>query len=150
MTLHGAVDYVDSKYDSFVITQPTQFVPPGRTGCIQTYSGGFATVDCSGFPLVRSPKWSGSAGFTQSFDMANGGTVALGGDLSFASSAYLFTEFLPIQKQGSYANLSASLTYTAAGDRWFISGYVRNITDEVIYTGGSGQSSAFVQGMGIE
>lgn len=145
-TLRGAVEYVDSKYDEFLIVQPAQFAPPGRTGCVQTYSGGLATIDCSGFPLVRSPKWSGNAGFTQEFDLTNGGTVALSGDMAFSSSYYFLTEFTAQEKQGAYATFSATLTYTAPGDKWHIGAFVRNITNEAVYNGGNGQSSFFAQG----
>lgn len=71
--------------------------------------------------------------------------MALNGDMAFSSSYYLATDFQPGQQDDGYINLSASLTYTAPEDRWFLSAYVRNITNAAIYTGG-GHQSGFVQG----
>ena len=146
-TLRASVEYVDSNYDNFVLTQLAQFAPPGRTSCSQAYSPtGTVTVNCSGFPLVRSPKWSGNLGLSHDIPLGNGGKVALDADVSFSGSYYLATDFRPKQQDDGYNNVSASVTYHAPDDRWFISAYGRNLSNEAIYTGGGGHQSGFVQG----
>jgi iron complex outermembrane receptor protein len=147
-TLRGAIEYVDSEYKQFVIQQSAMFVPPGRVGCgvSAPNAQGLVTVDCSGKPLIRSPKWSGNAGFNQVIDMANGGNFTIDADVSFAGSRYVSADFTAAQLAKSYANISASLTYNAPDSRWFVSAFVRNLTNAVIYTGGGGHQAAFVSG----
>ena len=147
-TLRGAIEYVDSEYKQFVIQQSAMFVPPGRVGCPVTAPNaqGLVTVDCSGKPLIRSPKWSGNVGFTQEFELGNGGHVTLDADASFAGSRYVSADFTAAQLAKSYVNVSTSLTYNAPDNRWFVSAWVRNLTNAEIYSGGGGHQAAFVSG----
>jgi iron complex outermembrane recepter protein len=152
-TLHAGIEYVNSKYTSFNFVQGALFTAPGSTACAVSPSslppspvGPFVNVDCSGFQLVRSPKWSGNAGLSQVFDFSNGGNVTFDTDVAFASGRFISTSFVPNSKVKGYANVSASLTYNAPDDRWFIGGYARNITKAKVYTGGGGDQSPFVTG----
>jgi iron complex outermembrane recepter protein len=147
-TLHAAVEYVDSEYKAFVLQQSALFVPPGRVACPVSApsSQGLVTVDCSGKPLVRSPKWSGNAGFSQEVDVGNGGNITFMADVAFASRSYETTDFIAAELAKGYSNVSASLTYNAADGKWFVSAFGRNLTNEEIYTGGGGHQAAFVGG----
>jgi iron complex outermembrane receptor protein len=152
-TLHAGIEYVNSKYTSFNFVQAAAFTSPGSTGCAVSPSslppspvGPFVNVDCSGFQLVRSPEWSGNAGLSQVFDLRNDADVTFETDVAFASSRFLTTSFIPNAQVAGYASVSASLTYNAPDKNWFISGFVRNITDAKVYTGGSGDQSPFVTG----
>ena len=44
--------------------------------------------------------------------------------------------YAPTARMGSWSVLDADLTYESAS-KWSVSGWVRNITDKAIYTGGS-------------
>ena len=147
-TLRGALSYVDSEYKSFVIQQSALFVPPGRVACPVTAPNaqGLVTIDCSGQPLIRSPKWSGNIGLTQAFELGNGGNVTFDADMAFASKRFVNADFTAAQLAKGYTNISASLTYNAPNEKWFVSAYVRNLTNEVIYSGGGGHQAAFVAG----
>lgn len=147
-TLRGAVEYVDATYDSFQMAQPANFVPPGRVACPVSAPdmNGIVIIDCAGFPMVRSPKWTGTFGYNQIFDMENGGNVTFNTDVSFASKSWLATDFHPTQLAPSYATVAASVTYTAPDDRWYVTGWVRNLTNQAIYTGGGGNQNGFVNG----
>jgi iron complex outermembrane recepter protein len=147
-TIHGAVEYVDSDYKEFIIQQLAFFVPPGRTGCNVSAPNaqGLVTIDCSGKQLVRTPKVSGNAGFTQAFELGSGGNVSLETDVAFAGQRYLATDFVSAQLADSYANVSASLTYNAPGDKWYVGAFGRNLTNAEIFTGGGGHQSGFVTG----
>jgi len=153
LTLRAAIEYVNSKYLDFTFVQAAAVTAPGSTGCTVSSSdlpasalGPFVSIDCSGFPLVRSPKWSGNAGATQVFDLANGGNLTLDADVSLASARYVSTSFVANARVRGYGNASASLTYNAPEGRWFLGGYVRNITNARVYTGGGGDQSIFVPG----
>lgn len=122
--------------------------PPGRVACPVSAPNaqGLVTVNCSGFPMIRSPKWSGNVGFTQVFELGNGGDVSFDADMSFASSRFVSADCTAAQLAKAYQNISDSLTYNAPDDRWFVSAFVRNLTNEAIYSGGGGHQAAFVAG----
>ncbi len=148
-TLHVAVEYLDTEYDEFTYTSPILpplplFIPPGASGCDVTDSATEQSVDCSGFPLTRSPEWSGSIGYNHNFNLADGGVVEAEANMHFASSQYLSTDYLPISHISSFETYNAMLTYRAPEDAWALSAYVQNITDEAVYT--SAIRSSFVVG----
>ena len=147
-TLRGSLEYVDSEYKRFLLTQSARFVPPGRTGCAVSAPNaqGLVTVDCSGQRLIRSPKWSGNLGLSQQFGLGNAGDLVFDADMAFASKRFVTADFTAAQLARSYQNISASITYNAPADRWFVGAYVRNLTNEKIYTGGGGHQAAFVTG----
>jgi iron complex outermembrane receptor protein len=152
-TLHAGVEYVNSRYEKFAFAQAAQFTAPGSTGCLVSPStlpvgplGPYVNVDCSGKPLVRSPEWSGNFGLTQVEELADGSNVTFDTDVAFASSRFTSTSFVPNARVKGYANWSATLTYNAPNERWFVGAYVRNITMAKVYTGGGGDQSPFVTG----
>jgi len=149
-TLNAGIEYVDSKYKDFSYVQASAVTPPESTGCALTPSslppgplGPFVEVDCSGFRLLRSPKWTGTLGISQVFALSDGSNITFDGDIAFASKRFVSANFVPHSLDDAYANISASLTYNAPDEKWFFGGYIRNITDAKIYTGG-GAVSPFV------
>ncbi|WP_053833509.1 TonB-dependent receptor [Croceibacterium atlanticum] len=147
-TIRGAVEYVDGEYGNFVVEQPANFVPPGRVGCPVSAPGatGLVSIDCSGFPLMRTPKWSGMVGLDQAFELDNGGDITFSADASFASKTWLAADFHPDQQQAGYVTLASSLTYNAPDKAWYVSAWVRNLTNEDIYVGGGGNQHGFLTG----
>lgn len=134
-TLTLKVQYNKSKYDTFVYTHPTAVFGPPATGCaLGPLVNGAQKVDCAGFQLVRSPTWTGTAGYSHDFDLASGARITAGVTGQFASSSYLSIEFIPTTKQDSYATVDADLSYTTENRRFSISAYVRNITNEGVLT----------------
>jgi iron complex outermembrane receptor protein len=94
------------------------------------------TLDFSGHPLARSPKWTGSAGATYTFGLATGGSVVANARTRFSSRYYL-TDIANLidYYQPSYTKTDASLTYSAPGDRYYIGAYVENIENKIVLTG---------------
>ncbi len=90
------------------------------------------TVNFEGRRLDRSPKWTGSVGYTQAFPLADGSEVSAG-FRTFASTKYkLLSSALRAQfTQPSYTNTDLNITYTAAEDRWYAQGFVRNVENKV-------------------
>lgn len=143
-TFHVGVEYADSKYQEYNFEQPAAFTPPGATACAVDPSdlppsplGPFVSINCAGFDILRAPKWSGTVDFNQVFDLPNEGNLVFQSDLSFASSRFTNTSFTAASRVDGYINLSASVTYNAPDDSWYIRGFVRNITDALIITGGN-------------
>lgn len=152
-TLHGAVEYLDSKYTEFNFVQAAAYTSPGSNGCAITPSalppgpaGPYLNINCTGNQLVRAPKWSGNFGFTQAFFMPNDSDVTFDVNVGFASSRFIGTDFIPAEFAKAYENISTSLTYNAPGEKWYMSIFGRNLTKATVYNGGGGGQSSFVTG----
>lgn len=137
------VQYNKSKYDTFTYNFPSGALhAPANTGCATSLvnpgspidPGQTTIIDCSGFQLVRTPTWSGTASYDHTFDLADGGKIIAGVRTQFASSSYLSIDFLETAKQDAYATVDADLSYTTPDGRLTITGYVRNITKEGVLT----------------
>lgn len=142
------VEYNDSEYkefvyDNFVTNNPPA---PASTGCVtaavpvpaeaSARITGVFEVDCSGFPLTRTPKWSGSVGYTHTVDLANGAEIEFAPNVVFASSRYLEVSFHPNSLAESYQLYNVSLTYRAPDDRYSVQLFGRNLSNDPVYTGG--------------
>jgi iron complex outermembrane receptor protein len=139
-TFHSAVEFADSKYKQFSYLQNFSFLLPGSTACAVTptaivnAAGPVASVNCSGFQLTRSPKWSGTGGYTQSFDLPGTQIIEANIDVAFASQRWLAADFIPVERANAYATLDSSVTYRAQ-QGWSVTGFVRNITNAHVYSG---------------
>ncbi len=139
-TLSGNVEYLDSKYIEFVYEALGALIIPGvSTACsVAPAAPPRVTVDCSGFQLTRAPTWSGTAGLAQQFHLPGDSTLEAAVNASFASSRWLAPDFIPNERAGSYTTINASVTFERyIGDhrRIALTGFVRNLTNEKIYTG---------------
>jgi iron complex outermembrane recepter protein len=139
-TFHSAVEFADSKYTKFTYLQNASFLLPGSTACAVTpttivNSGGpVVSVNCSGFQMTRSPKWSGNGGYSQEFSLSGGREIEANIDVAFASQRWLAADFIPIERANAYATLDGSLAYHAR-EGWSVTGFVRNVTNSHVYSG---------------
>lgn len=146
-TIRGSIEYLNAKYKSFQYEQAEVLSPPGSVGCPVSPSnlpagplGPFVSIDCSGYPLNRAPKWSGNVGISQILHLANGGNFTFDGDLNFASKRYVSNTYTANSLAKAYGILSASITYNGPNEQWSIGAFVRNITNTLAYVGGGEQS----------
>jgi iron complex outermembrane receptor protein len=128
-TFSFKAEYIHTKYDDYNYVQ----FAPGDTGCATSGPTLPAVVDCAGKPLIRTPKWSGTAAYTHTFDLTNGATLDATVDTQFASSSIMGNDYLPGQRQDPYSIWNASLTYRTENGV-SVTGYVRNIGDEPVIT----------------
>ncbi len=56
--------------------------------------------------------------------------------VQYASRQYLTADFIASAEDNGYATVDADLAWTAPGDKFSIEGWIRNATNEAIYTGG--------------
>jgi len=171
-TVHGAVEWLHSVYDSFGYDEPNNpsgapfergagngynsfnpFSPQAAsTACAVTPlttgpNAGGEHVNCSGFPLTHAPRWSGSLGYEHQFPFDGGSSVTAAVDANFATHRYLADDFLPSEDAPSYVVENVYLTYSAPQNRWSVQLFVRNLSDAVVYTGGTeGVVAGFVAG----
>ena len=128
------VQYNKTKYDSFTYQHPAGVFGPPATGCqagVVSPSGN-QSIDCSGFQLIRSPVWSGTASYDHTFTLASGDTITAGASGKYASGTYLAIDFLPAEYQRAYTLFDADVSYTTHTGRIAVTAYVRNLTNEFV------------------
>ena len=146
-------EYVHSRYDSFFFRTPVPFLQPGATlpyadpSGSTTNNGPLPVIvgDCKGFQVARVPKFTGAASYQHAFTMPNDASLTVGGTLTYSTGKWLSIDFIKAARQSSYAVVDADLTYRAAGDRWSIGVFARNLTKTVYYNGGI--QASFVGGL---
>ena len=141
-TLTVAGEYTDAKYKEFQYKTYRAASPAATTGCpVSAIAGGTAAtglwlVNCNSFQMARTPTWSGSVGYNHTIELANGGSVDVGGDMTFSSSRWIEAAFVPNDRAGAYQVFNASITYKSADNGLTVQGFIRNIGDTAVYTGG--------------
>ncbi|WP_183029946.1 TonB-dependent receptor [Altericroceibacterium spongiae] len=154
---HFAVEYLHTKYDRFLyqVYNPSSTAPiinsypENATSCslgpVEPYTANDAipplqydstqSVDCSGKPLVRAPKWTGSMGYQHTFELGGGTVIIAGADGQFSSSQYLSPDFIESGRDNGYLSINADVTLELQSGL-SIKIWGRNLTNEAIYTGG--------------
>jgi iron complex outermembrane receptor protein len=91
-------------------------------------------LDLAGNSLSNAPKWTGDLG-AEVHGKAFDGRVALRGDV-FASSHVYFSPFNNLtNSQDAYTLTNVILRYDSAGNRWFASAFVNNLTNNLVVAG---------------
>ncbi|WP_091743232.1 TonB-dependent receptor [Phenylobacterium immobile] len=135
-TLQAGVELLRTKFNQF--SYETLGQTPEKTGCSITPGAPFQTIDCSGKPLLRAPRYSGTVAYTHTFNLASGAAVEASGTAQFAGSNFLRVDYTEGVRSPSYVAGDVSLTYRNPERTWSLSAYGRNITNEVIHTGSDG------------
>ncbi len=149
-------EYAHSRYDQFAYLTPAPFFNPKGTGCavsgpylpgqtLPVAAGGKLVSprpipeylsNCAGFPVARTPKFSGTMAYSHVVTLPSAATIAFDANLTFASARYLTIDFTQTEYDRAYALLNANVTYTSANGRLSVALFGRNLTDTVYYTGG--------------
>ena len=146
--LRGGVQYLDAKYDEYSFDQvdladpgdPPNFLRPVTT-CDATQQPidpatgkGSYIVDCSGKQALNSPKWSANAGIEQTIEFGDLKLVATF-DGRYRGAREVGFNYIPQSRVDSNLSLDASLTLAELYDKWSLTAFVRNLTDEAVPTG---------------
>lgn len=139
--LTGSVQYLDSKLNNFIYNSPrlSSSLPPA-VGCPFTNgtepdgAGGTRPVyviNCSGNPGFNSPKWAINAGVEQKIEL---GTYELifNGSGRYRANRITGFDFLPQMNSGSDVSFDASLSFGPADEKWALTGWIRNLTNQTI------------------
>lgn len=128
-----SIQYNGSKYDTFKYSYLTAVFGPPTTGCaVGPLVGASQEVNCAGKPLVRAPRWTGSAGYSHTFDLGSSGRLTASADVQFSSGSYLSVDFLEAGRQGAYALGNLDLTYVSDSGGLSVSAFVNNVTNKVV------------------
>lgn len=127
-TLTFDVLYAKGKYDVY----PTVVSSAGVIGGLTDY------------PRINLPRWSGTLKAEQIIPVGESEFV-LGGDMHFESSANLravvATAARPGDERGAFATFNANLTWNAPENRYSITAFINNITDEDVIGTGTGSGN---------
>jgi iron complex outermembrane receptor protein len=114
-TARLAVAYLDATYDQYITNDPLN---------------NNAEVSLEGNYFPRSPEWTFNGGLDYSTRIADAGTLSIHADGQHRSRIY-FDQFNRRNvSEGPITIVNARVTFRTSGDRWSVSAYARNLTDE--------------------
>ena len=118
--------YERGKYDVY----PTAISSAGVVGGLTDY------------PRVNLPLWSGTVKVEQGIPLANGSRVVLGADTHFESGTWLRPVADAARRPGEYRNafatFNATLGWEAPDERFTVTLFVNNLTNEAVIGTGTG------------
>lgn len=89
-----------------------------------------ALVSLKGRRLPNAPAWSFGGGANYKLPLGDTGDLIFNADVVWQDKVY-FTEFNNRDaEQDSYALVNASMTFQSPDERWSVTGWVKNLTDE--------------------
>ena len=150
--LSANVQYLSTKYDSFIYFAPNQGLPPNTTCAAtpttQNASGSVISVyqvDCSGKRAFNSPRWSFNLNGQQTVPLGPVKLVLQGGT-RYRGMSYTTADYLPYLRSKANFVSNASITLARENDRMFVSLYVFNIENSQRLTGTNVNSAGLVAG----
>lgn len=123
-TLNVGAGLLDARYESFnfPVTLPTRPV----------------AIDYAGNKLDRAPDATLNLGYTHDWTLGNGAGITAYIGTRYSSS-YVLSNFgvaTPAQyTQASHTRTDFNATYSAAGDKWYVQAYGRNLENRTVMTG---------------
>ena len=128
-TLNAKVQYLDAKYDNLHLFTAA---PRDNFACPFTFTGGTAggapieDFNCSGNPLLFSPKWTVNLGAEQMVPLGDTLELVANIDTAWRDRQWGGFEYLAFENIPAYWTTDASLTLRAADGGWALTGFVRN------------------------
>ncbi len=119
--LDGYFSYLDSEFLEFSADNPV--------------ITGDRLDDLAGNKTKQSPEFSWNLHGQYDVPLDNDGTLSIGAEVSHKSEQF-FTEFNDeVDREDAYTLVNANIKYTAPNGRFTVNAWVRNLTDEFVYTG---------------
>ena len=132
-TLNAKVQYLDTKYDELHLFTAA---PRDNFACPFTFTGGSAggapvkDFNCSGNPLLFSPKWTVNLGAEQVVSLDDSMELVANVDTAWRDRQWGGFEYLAFENIPAYWTTDASLTLRASDGGWALTGFVRNLEDK--------------------
>ncbi len=133
-TLRGSVQYLDNQLTSF--SYDVAATTPPLVGCsfapaTDRFGRAAFRVNCSGKPGFNSPKWAANFGAEQLIELGDYKLV-LNADARYRGNRVIGFEYLPQQNSTDDFSIDLAATFAEIDDRWSLSAWVRNVTDQRI------------------
>jgi iron complex outermembrane recepter protein len=123
------VQYLRATFTKFFVV--TGF-PGGGDGCTYAPSGSVFTKDCTGLDAPYAPQWTGTGGYSHTFN-AGSGHVVFNANAQFSSKQQTDVTSDTRFTVPGYALYDADIGYESAKKSWGVTGYVRNLTNRIVY-----------------
>ena len=130
MRLRLDAQYLNATYDEFTYEAPGPTAP--LSGCSTSPDGTGFRVDCSGKQPPYAPEWTTNLAVEHTFSLANDARLVADARLHYQSETLTGLDFTRLEYQDTYVTLGASLTYTTGDDRYYVTAYGTNLTDETV------------------
>ena len=148
--LRGGFEILDAKYKDFpagLYAFPNPISPANLPGNCRTPAafnpnpGGNTTLICnlSGNRMIRAPKFTMNFGASYDIALSGGSSIKLAANDAYNSGFFWDPENR--LRQSSYHNISASLTWTSANEKWDVQIWGKNLADENIWSTATGGTS---------
>ncbi|KMS53412.1 TonB-dependent receptor [Sphingobium cupriresistens] len=124
LSINGSLSLLDATFTDYAIEAFDPSITDGPP---------FYILDLNGERMPNIPKYTATLGVQYEYKFADGSKMRLGADATFKGNTV--TNELTL-RANSYAVVDARVGWTSPNGRWDISGWVRNLTNEVYYTGG--------------
>jgi iron complex outermembrane receptor protein len=119
LTANVSATWLDATYTEFV------------TG---DYRNNFEPTDLSGNNLQNAPEYTARVALDYVHPLSDSGSIVAGIEASYQDDVY-FTEFNNDDAfQEAYTIVNARVGYEGGSGKWNVTGWVRNATDEFIYS----------------
>lgn len=129
-TLLGAVvQYNHTKYDKYIYSSGIAPVP---SGCAAVTTSPVFTYDCGGQQMASAPTWTATVRAQQTVLLPKGASLVANLSGHAESAQWLAQDYLPFTRAESSASGDFSLGYHAEEERWSVTAFVNNFTDEEI------------------
>lgn len=122
--------YLDAEYDDFVYEAPGP--APPLSGCAVSPEGAAFLVDCAGKRPPYAPEWSVELAAEHTLVLAGGAHLVADARLHYQSETLTGLDFTPLEYQDAYVTLGASVTYATPDDKYTVTAYGTNLTDETV------------------
>lgn len=133
----NAANATSKGIETELVIRPTEWLDIfGNYSYLKTaYKGYIAPngTDYSGNTLQRSPKHKFNIGGAITLPLGEVGSLRTQGNLSYQSAMFFNPDNLPINRESSYTLVDASMTYTSANEKWELSLWGKNLTNEVYW-----------------
>ncbi len=131
--INTTVTYLDAEFDEYSAPDPAR---------------GGAVFDLSGNRLTATPEWAVNVAPQYTIPLPNVGSLTLRGEYSYKSEIFFRPFNLEQSRQEGQHNLNGRLTFETEDERWEVTAWVKNATDEL--TAGKIQIGGAVLGSPIE
>jgi iron complex outermembrane receptor protein len=121
LTLDAAIGLIDAEYTE---------LDPGATVTLDTQ-------------FMKTPEVTASAGAAYTWSLAAGSSLTFRGDWNYRDEVWNDVANTPELRQGSYGLLGARLTYAAPDDKWELTAWGTNLTDEEYIVSGISAADSF-------
>lgn len=132
-TISGKVQYLDTKYNDLHLFTAA---PRDNFACPFKFTGGFAggapvkDFNCSGNPLLFSPKWTVNLGVEQVVPVSSDLELVGNIDTAWRDAQWGAFEYLPFERIPAYWTTDLGITIRMPGAGLSLTGYIYNLENK--------------------